>query len=102
MVQQTVRSGVRHWPYVMAGVVIGAALVLTWPVAIPVLGVGLIVGGVTGYRQTREPMGRAVAAGAAAAGIMIMIGFVLVGLMLVGVRTETGVSDAVPVTPGVP
>jgi len=106
MAQQTIRSGVRHWPYVMAGVVIGVALMIAWPVAIFVLAVGLIVGGIVAYRQSREPAERALAAGAIAGGVVIILMMVLAGLMLFtmtsGGTVSGSASDPVPVTEPAP
>lgn len=95
MAQQTIRSGVRYWPWGIAALVIGAAVVFAWPIAIPVLGAGMIAGGVTAYRQSREPVVRAVAAGAIAGGVVIILVLVVIGLTLFSVGSGTTISDPV-------
>ena len=102
MAQQAVRGGVQRWPWVIAALVIAVAVVFAWPIGLPVLAAGMIVGGVTGYRQSRQPVVRAVAVAAIAAGVVIILALVVIGLTLFSVGSGTTVSEGVAVTEPAP
>jgi hypothetical protein len=99
---QVIREGLTHWPWllVIAGLV--AAAVFAPPIGVPLLSLGLIVGGIVGYRQSSEPVARAVAAGAIAGGAALLLLVAVVAFVVFPVRSETTVSEPVPVTQPAP
>ncbi len=102
MPQQIVGSGMRRWVWVLAALAIGGAVVFAWPIGLPVLGASMIVGGVIGYRRSRDPVVKAIASGAIAGGVVIMLVLVVLGLTLFSVGSGTTVSEGVAVTEPTP
>jgi len=82
----------------LAAVVISGLVI---PIFAPVVGIGLIVGGIIARRQSSDPVIKAIAAGAIAIGITVIILTLLVifGLMGWHTSTTTTINTVTTITP---
>lgn len=95
---EVTREGSKRWPWLLPIAGLVATVVFTPLIGVPILSLGLIVGGIVAYRQSREPVARAVAAGAIAGGAALLLVVAVGVLLLFPVHSETAVTEPVPAT----